>query len=59
MISEKDKGLYDAWNKGIALAKGEWILFVGAGDLLSEDALMNYLFFLIIILSVLIIYLLW
>lgn len=46
MISEKDKGLYDAWNKGIALAKGEWILFVGAGDLLSEDALMNYLFFL-------------
>ncbi len=31
-ISEPDNGVYNAWNKGLAQAKGEWICFLGADD---------------------------
>lgn len=41
-ISEKDEGRYDAMNKGIALATGEFVLFLNGGDyLVSEDTLNN------------------
>jgi len=37
--SEPDRGIYDAWNKALARVRGQWVLFIGAGDSLDWEAL--------------------
>jgi glycosyltransferase involved in cell wall biosynthesis len=40
-ISQSDVGVYDAMNKGIEQAKGEWILFLGSDDKLRDHEVLS------------------
>lgn len=41
LISEVDDGIYRAWNKGVALGRGRFFLFLGADDFLWSDLVLE------------------
>lgn len=42
-LREPDKGIYDAMNKGIKHARGEWVMLLNAGDTLYESSTLKEL----------------
>jgi glycosyltransferase involved in cell wall biosynthesis len=42
-LSERDTGVYEAWNKGLAAAKGDYICFLGADDRWAESCSLHEL----------------
>ena len=42
-ISEKDNGIYDAQNKGITMAKGDYCYFLNAGDTFCNMHVLQYM----------------
>lgn len=41
-ISEKDEGIYDAFNKGWKMAQGEWIHYLGSDDWLTKESFCKF-----------------
>ena len=41
IICEKDCGIYDAMNKGISMADGEYVYFLNAGDVLWDSSVLE------------------
>jgi glycosyltransferase involved in cell wall biosynthesis len=42
-VSEPDSGLYEAWNKGVRLSRGEWVCFLGCDDAFHDAAALRSL----------------
>lgn len=44
LVSEKDKGIYDAMNKGLSRATGDYVLFLNSGDELFDEHTLDHVF---------------
>ena len=44
ILSEPDSGLYDAMNKAMNIAEGDFIFFLNAGDVFSSQNILNIIF---------------
>lgn len=42
LVSEKDDGIYDAWNKALKLVTGKYIQYLGADNFYLDNAWMKY-----------------
>jgi len=41
LVGDGDEGIFDAMNKGIAAATGEWVYFLGADDTFADDSVLR------------------